>query len=60
MASPFLSSPTPHHRAGHTHSGSKQRPTFEVADILRAHLPDSLRQNGDRPRLIRQANKSPN
>jgi hypothetical protein len=45
MASPFLSSPTPHHRAGHTHSGSKQRPTFEVADILRAHLPDSLHEH---------------
>jgi hypothetical protein len=45
MASPFLPSPTPHHRAGHTHSGSKQRPTFEVADILRAHLPDSLHEH---------------
>ncbi len=46
MASPFLSSPTPHHRSGeHTHSGSKQRPTFEVADILRAHLPDSLHEH---------------
>jgi hypothetical protein len=45
MASPFLSSPTPHHRAGHTHSGSKQRPTFEVGDILRAHLPDSLHEH---------------
>jgi hypothetical protein len=45
MAWPFLSSPTPNHRAEHTHSGSNQRPTFEVADILRAHLPDSLHEH---------------
>lgn len=42
MASPFPAHPTFDHQAEHAHAGSNPRPKFEVADILRAQLPEYL------------------
>ena len=45
MAHPFPAHPVPGIAAEDTGSGFNPKPTFEVADILRAHLPEYFRSH---------------